>query len=334
MTIDIDQLSEEAVSALDIRTPAMSEVARKVSVRKRNRVLGGVAAAMLLVVGGGWFVSTIENGRVSTDGVASQGEREPVGDAEPTGVAVPNVVGLAEDEAFRMLQEAGFAVDTVVIDGAEAGTVDVGQIAETNPAAGTVAEPGSVVVLAVAAGEVATYERYDDPALRTQSYFPLIPAPESLGEGWTQFYGGGMNRFVLFDPAEEESVCEVNESIVVTNGLYAEYGFGESPDDALLLITRGDTAYLRSFFADFGELITCSEDGLGTVVTIKDAPQLPGAVDVLRFFSTDDLDQDSENILVLRDDLVLFLGVSEQNGQQPDVDQLVTQALADYDASN
>ncbi len=335
MTIDLDQLANDAVSELDIKTPSMGDVTRTVALRKRNRILGGVAAAVLLVVCGAWFLTTLENDRVSIDGVANQGDDAPSSGASgPAGVAVPDVVGLSEAEARRVLEESGFLVSIVVIDGVESGDIVSGEVAETEPRAGSVAEAGSSIDVGIAAGETVGFEKYDDPKLRTQSYYPLIPSPESLGEGWEQFSGLGMNRFVLFDPEEEEaSTCDVAEPIVVNDGFFAEYGFGESPDDGLILIARGDSAYLESLFRDFGQLVTCTEDGLGAVVTIKDPPPIPGALEVLRFFSTDDLGQDSENLLIVREDLLLFLGVSEQGGQQADIDQLARDALNDYDAS-
>ena len=73
-------------------------------------------------------------------------------------VAVPALVGKPEAEAQRMLREAGLATTYVnyqTVDDVPAGvrpaflTLPVGSVVSSNPAAGTLLERGSVVLIAV-----------------------------------------------------------------------------------------------------------------------------------------------------------------------------------------
>ncbi len=71
-------------------------------------------------------------------------------DTPPGSVTVPNVVGLAEDDAGAVLQDAGLAFRGEFLERGEAGDTPAGAVARTSPPAGTEVLRDSVVELLLA----------------------------------------------------------------------------------------------------------------------------------------------------------------------------------------
>jgi serine/threonine-protein kinase len=71
------------------------------------------------------------------------------GEEEPTLVEVPNVTGIAQDEALARLQDDGFQVRASF---EPSDTVEIGNVIRTNPTFGTMVEEGSTVEVFVSSG--------------------------------------------------------------------------------------------------------------------------------------------------------------------------------------
>lgn len=126
--------------------------------------------------------------------------------------------------------------------------------------------------------QVSIYETYDE--WRGHELAPLVPSPEDLGPGWNNFSLRLLSDAPLFDPSDEQEGegCGLTEPAVLRDGFYAEHGYGESPDDAVVLVSRGTTDQLRATYEGLRILFECpaQNDTLGTVFRPKPAPVLPG----------------------------------------------------------
>lgn len=185
--------------------------------------------------------------------------------------------------------------------------------------------------------QAARYETYDE--WKGHELAPLVPSPEDLGPGWNNFGVQLLPEAPLFDPSDEEEgdSCGLTEPLLVRNGFIAEHGYGESPDDALVLVSRGTTDQLRAIYDGLRILFECpaQNDPAGNVFRPKPAPELPGVIESIRYATDDDLGQHLEGILLRRADFVYLLGVFEQEGAEPiDLDVLVTRLITEYDAQN
>ena len=87
-------------------------------------------------------------------------------------VPVPAVAGLAEEEAARVIENAGFEVDRAV---ASSPTVPAGQVIRTEPAANTPLERGSTVTLIVSSGPPVTTPRTTAPPATTAPPITVLP---------------------------------------------------------------------------------------------------------------------------------------------------------------
>lgn len=214
---------------------------------------------------------------------------------------------------------------------------------ETGTIAEDVGQPSSTAVL-VSESEEREVETDDSDEQRPEAYLSyeewkdhelaaLVPSPDDLGPGWNEFYVSVMAETTLFDPAAERADCGLDEPVVIRDGLYAELGFGESPDDALVILSRGTAEQIEGTYRGLLAILDCpGNNDLGAVFTYHSPPELPGVVEASRFSVDDELDQHLEGLLLRRADLVLLVDVSEQEGAEPiDVDQLVNQLLTNYD---
>ncbi|MCP4225865.1 MAG: hypothetical protein GY773_21220, partial [Actinomycetia bacterium] len=183
-------------------------------------------------------------------------------------------------------------------------------------------------------GGLTVVDDHDDPQLQSHELAPLIPALSDLGPGWEQFSLQLMSKITLIDPATEDQaqLCGLAELVVVRDGLYAEYGFGQSPDDALLLISRGTTSEIEVFYEGMRTVTQCMGEEEGAVYEVKKAPEIPSALGRLRFSLDDELGQHREGLLVLREDVVYYLSISDVDAAWPvDLNRLAMQLFADYD---
>jgi len=107
--------------------------------RRRAAVLPGLVllAALLAVL---WLIWTY------SVGPATVTDNELGGTPAPAAVTVPDVVGLGEDDAVRILSDAGFSV---TVDSSFDVLAPLGTVATQEPGAGSPAVKGAVVTIAV-----------------------------------------------------------------------------------------------------------------------------------------------------------------------------------------
>lgn len=189
-----------------------------------------------------------------------------------------------------------------------------------------------------AAGDGAPFEMIESyEEWQSDPLAPLVPNPQQFGPEWGNL---GLLRYaeqVLIDPAAEDlgDDCFATEPVVIRDGFYAEFGAGESPDDAVVVVTQGSPDQLADFYRGMFAVFAC-EDGsdlLETTFTQHPSPELPGVSEATRFSTDDNLGQHGEGLLLRRDDLVHLLLITAPDGAAPiDVNAVVAQLLAEYDA--
>jgi eukaryotic-like serine/threonine-protein kinase len=125
--------------ATQATVPVTSVAVRKRGRRGMPRILAAALTLLALLGGLGWALS---------QGLWQQDSK--LGEAgRPTGVEVPNVKGLAEEQARQKLTASGFEVD---VRSQESSAANAGKVLEQSPAAGERAEKGSRVVVGVGDG--------------------------------------------------------------------------------------------------------------------------------------------------------------------------------------
>ena len=166
----------------------------------------------------------------------------------------------------------------------------------------------------------------------------LFPTSSELGSGWGDLYGSLASEMVLFDPAsarqgELPADCEIDGPIRVIDGGYFEMGFEPSPDDAVVIVSRGNAAQMDIFYRRFSELIRCTTEAGGgdSEITERPDPVLPGVERVTRFAVDDEFGQHVEFVIARRDDLVWVFDVHEKEEADPiDFDAVALELMTRY----
>lgn len=167
MTLDLDQLADRTVDYAPTKVPSIETVRRRARQRQRRTQLLGLAVILPVVVlfAVAVWAPTNEDAPtelVVTDVAPSETETssdEPVDEGVPTeseiapttdvtNVRIPDVIGLASNDAAIRLDRAGFEIE-IVVSPTPLPDVAPGVVFATDPVAGAPIAPGSAVIVTV-----------------------------------------------------------------------------------------------------------------------------------------------------------------------------------------
>lgn len=152
-----------------------------------------------------------------------------------------------------------------------------------------------------------------------------VPAPHLFGDGWDAFAAESFTELTALDPATDPVFgdCGIAETVVMHDGVAAEYGFGDSTGDFAVIISRGDQKQLEAVYTALVTVMTCEalHELEGLVFENRAGPLVAGADESFRYTRLESNGSSFEGLILLLPEMVyLTESVVWENGPAVDVE--------------